>query len=117
MITKKDTGKMFALKLIEKEFIVKNKKQIIVQNERNIMTQISHPFLLRLEYAFESKDYLGFVMVNFFIYFSGILCRRGAFLPPQKNQKNDGGCCKILFRIDMSRNRILTRKKYNLPRY
>lgn len=38
LITKKDTGKMFALKLIDKEFIVKNKKQVIVQNERNIMT-------------------------------------------------------------------------------
>ena len=62
MITKKDTGKMFALKLIDKDFIIKNKKQIIVQNERNIMAKISHPFLLKLEYAFETKDYLGFVM-------------------------------------------------------
>jgi len=26
------------------------------------MAKISHPFLLKLEYAFESKDYLGFVI-------------------------------------------------------
>ena len=30
LITKKDTGKMFALKLIDKNFIIKNNKQIIV---------------------------------------------------------------------------------------
>ena len=30
LITKKDTGKMYALKLIDKNFILKNDKQIIV---------------------------------------------------------------------------------------
>lgn len=54
---------MFALKLIDKNFIIKNKKEVIVMNERNIMTKINHPFLLKLEYAFESKNYLGFAMV------------------------------------------------------
>ena len=53
---------MYALKLIEKDFIIKNKKEVIVRNERNIMTKLKHPFLLKLEYAFESKNYLGFVM-------------------------------------------------------
>lgn len=53
---------MYALKLIDKSFIIKNKKEVIVQNERNIMTLIDHPFLLKLEYAFESKSYLGFAM-------------------------------------------------------
>ena len=33
-----------------------------MQNERNIMTLIDHPFLLKLEFAFESKSFLGFVM-------------------------------------------------------
>ena len=53
---------MFALKLIDKQFIIENKKEIIVSNERNIMTSILHPFLLKVEYIFESKSYLGFVM-------------------------------------------------------
>lgn len=26
------------------------------------MTKINHPFLLKLEFAFESRDYLGFAM-------------------------------------------------------
>jgi len=58
----KSTGKMLALKLIEKAFIIKNKKEVIVRNERNIMTLLKHPFLLKLEYAFESRNYLGFAM-------------------------------------------------------
>jgi serine/threonine protein kinase len=31
-------------------------------NERNIMAQLDHPFLLQLEFAFESKQYLVFVL-------------------------------------------------------
>ena len=54
---------MYALKLIEKKFIQENKKEIIVQNERNIMVQMQdYPFLLQLEYAFEQKHYIAFVM-------------------------------------------------------
>ena len=34
------------MKVIDKEFIVKNKKKNIIMNERNIMKQISHPFLI-----------------------------------------------------------------------
>lgn len=53
---------MYALKLIDKMFIIKNKKEVIVQNERNIVMQIQHPFLLKLHYAFESHLFIGFVM-------------------------------------------------------
>lgn len=54
---------MFALKLIDKGFIIENKKEIIVQNERNIMISIlNQPFLLKIEYCFENKSYLGFAM-------------------------------------------------------
>ena len=53
---------MFALKLIDKQFIIKNKKEVIVKNERNIMTEINHPFIISLEYAFESRNHIGFVM-------------------------------------------------------
>ncbi|EAR98079.1 Serine/Threonine kinase domain protein (macronuclear) [Tetrahymena thermophila SB210] len=63
LVQKKDNGKMYALKLIEKKFILTNKKEQIVQNERNIMTMMQgHPFLLQLDYAFESKNYIAFAM-------------------------------------------------------
>lgn len=55
LVKKKDTGKFYALKLIDKEFIIAKKKQQIVLNERNIMTLLNSPFLLHLAYAFESR--------------------------------------------------------------
>ena len=60
---------MFAMKLIDKEFILKNKKQGIfiiylgiVQNERDIMTVLDHPFISKLEHSFESHNFVVFVM-------------------------------------------------------
>jgi len=54
LVQERSSGRMFALKLIDKNFIVSNNKQVIVRNERNIMSVIKHPFLLKLEYAIES---------------------------------------------------------------
>jgi serum/glucocorticoid-regulated kinase 2 len=33
-----------------------------VINERDIMIKVRHPFLMSLHYAFESRDYIIFVM-------------------------------------------------------
>lgn len=52
----------YALKLIEKNMIVKNKKEKLVMNERNIMVNCSHPFVISLKSAFESEKYIAFVM-------------------------------------------------------
>ena len=52
----------YALKLIEKNMIVKNKKEKLVMNERNIMANCIHPFVISLKCAFESEKYLVFVM-------------------------------------------------------
>ena len=42
---KKD-GQFYAMKVIDKEVIVKNKKKNIIMNERNIMKNTTHPFLI-----------------------------------------------------------------------
>jgi len=34
----------------------------IVQNERDIMAVVDHPFLVRLEYSFEHRNFLVFVL-------------------------------------------------------
>ena len=62
LVKKKDTGRFYALKLIDKQYIIKNNKQNIVQNEKEIMSQLNNPFLMKLHYSFESKFYLVFVM-------------------------------------------------------
>ncbi|CAD8195624.1 unnamed protein product [Paramecium octaurelia] len=62
MVKKKSNGRFYAMKLIDKEFIIQHKKQGIVQNERDIMTVLDHPFIIKLEYAFESKNFIVFVL-------------------------------------------------------
>ncbi|CAD8198047.1 unnamed protein product [Paramecium pentaurelia] len=62
MVKKKSNGRFYAMKLIDKEFILQHKKQGIVQNERDIMTVLDHPFIIKLEYAFESKNFIIFVL-------------------------------------------------------
>lgn len=58
----KEDGKFYAMKLIDKHFIAENNKQGIVENERNIMAEVTHPFILELKFAFESADFLVFVL-------------------------------------------------------
>ena len=53
---------MYAIKLIDKNFIVENGKQGIIINERNAMTQLDHPYLVKLDWSFESRNYIVFVM-------------------------------------------------------
>lgn len=45
-------NEFYAMKLIDKEMIVKNKKKRIIMNERNIMKESKHPFVIELKYAF-----------------------------------------------------------------
>lgn len=45
-------NKFYAMKMIDKDMIIKNKKNNIIMNERNIMTKTKHPFIIDLKYAF-----------------------------------------------------------------
>ncbi|CAD8049944.1 unnamed protein product [Paramecium sonneborni] len=62
LVRKKDNGIFYALKLIDKKFIMDNKKEIIVQNERDIMIKMENQYIIPLHYAFESKYYIAFVL-------------------------------------------------------
>eukprot|EP00288_Rhodomonas_lens_P017554 CAMPEP_0177697838 /NCGR_PEP_ID=MMETSP0484_2-20121128/4726_1 /TAXON_ID=354590 /ORGANISM="Rhodomonas lens, Strain RHODO" /LENGTH=531 /DNA_ID=CAMNT_0019208901 /DNA_START=107 /DNA_END=1699 /DNA_ORIENTATION=+ len=62
MVRSKKDGKIFAMKVIRKAHVVKNKKVRHTQTERNIMQKIAHPFVMRLHYAFQNKGKLYMVM-------------------------------------------------------
>ncbi|CAD8127096.1 unnamed protein product [Paramecium sonneborni] len=62
LVKMKQDGRFYAIKLIDKQFILKYKKQGIVQNERDIMTVLDHPFINKLMFAFESKNFIVFVL-------------------------------------------------------
>jgi len=48
---KKD-GNFYAMKVIDKDVIDKNKKNNIITNERNIMKASKHPFIIEMKFAF-----------------------------------------------------------------
>ena len=58
---KKSSGKIFAVKTLKKDFIVKTKQENNTKIERDIMQQITHPFVVKLHYAFQSSTSLYFV--------------------------------------------------------
>lgn len=62
LVRKRDNGKFYALKLIDKKFIMDNQKEIIVQNERDIMSRLDNQFVAQLHFAFETKFYIAFVL-------------------------------------------------------
>lgn len=56
-------GRLMAMKVINKEFILSNDKSSIINNEKTILSICSdHPFITRLEASFETNNFLIFVM-------------------------------------------------------
>jgi serum/glucocorticoid-regulated kinase 2 len=55
-------NRYYAMKLMNKKFIVDNERESIVENERFIMEAARHPFLVELFYAFETENYFAFIM-------------------------------------------------------
>ena len=61
MAQKKDDKRIFAMKTLKKDFIIKNNQIKNTKIERDIMQQITHPFVVKLHYAFQSPETLYFV--------------------------------------------------------
>ncbi|CAD8140876.1 unnamed protein product [Paramecium pentaurelia] len=55
---RKKNKELFAIKIMEKELIIKKKYTSVVMNEKNILTSIRHPFLVNLIAAFQDKKRL-----------------------------------------------------------
>lgn len=60
--TVKSTGKVYAVKLIQKKFIMEKKNKEIVFRERQILNALKHPFVVTLHYTFQTASDLYFVM-------------------------------------------------------
>ena len=53
-VRKKDTGMIFAMKVISKSFIIQKGKVEQIMIERRILSRMNHPFIVKLHYAFQS---------------------------------------------------------------
>lgn len=62
LVRKKNTSQLFAVKILSKPIIVKKQQVEHTRTERRVLASISHPFVVCLHYAFQTKDKLYFVL-------------------------------------------------------
>ena len=59
----KTENKLYAIKVLKKEAILRRNEVKHIMAERNVLIQnLKHPFLVGLHYSFQSKDKLYFVL-------------------------------------------------------
>jgi len=58
----KDTGDIFAMKVIDKKFVVEKNEIQHTISERNILSKVNHPFIMKLYFAFQTEDKLYLVL-------------------------------------------------------
>lgn len=61
-VRKKDSGEIFALKILKKSAIIAKRQVDHTWSERNILAQAQHPFLMKLRWAFQTESKLYFVL-------------------------------------------------------
>ncbi|XP_038064551.1 3-phosphoinositide-dependent protein kinase 1-like isoform X2 [Patiria miniata] len=66
------TGNKYAIKVLVKRHIFREKKEKYVMREREVLSKLDHPFFVKLYFTFQDKDKL---------YFGLSLAQRGELLP------------------------------------
>eukprot|EP01113_Clastostelium_recurvatum_P050528 TRINITY_DN958_c0_g1_i1.p1 TRINITY_DN958_c0_g1~~TRINITY_DN958_c0_g1_i1.p1 ORF type:complete len:471 (-),score=106.88 TRINITY_DN958_c0_g1_i1:139-1551(-) len=61
-VKKKDTGRIYAMKVLNKKTILERNELEHTRAEKSILQKLVHPFLVNLNYSFQTDDALYFVM-------------------------------------------------------
>lgn len=61
-VKKKDTGKIYAMKVLDKKSILDKQEVEHTRSEQNILQKLCHPFLVNLNFSFQTSDKLYFIM-------------------------------------------------------
>ena len=64
-VRKKDTGKIYAMKVLKKAQLVARKQIAHTYTERRVLEEIEHPFIVSLRFAFQTEDKL-YMVLDFF---------------------------------------------------
>lgn len=62
LVKKKDNQKLYALKILKKSEIVRRNQVEHTMTERRILENIRHPFIVKMDYAFQSDSKLFFAL-------------------------------------------------------
>ncbi|XP_027039346.1 putative 3-phosphoinositide-dependent protein kinase 2, partial [Pocillopora damicornis] len=52
------TGKEYAMKVLEKRHMIREKKVQYVSREKEVLSRLNHPFFVRLYFTFQDKEKL-----------------------------------------------------------
>jgi len=61
-VRKRDTGEIYAMKVLSKKHIVDHNEVEHTKSEKNILMKLQHPFLVGLNYSFQTEDKLYFIL-------------------------------------------------------
>ncbi|CAH1795012.1 unnamed protein product [Owenia fusiformis] len=56
------TDKQYAIKVLDKQHIIRENKAQYVHREKSVLSKLNHPFFVKLYYTFQDKDRLYFVL-------------------------------------------------------
>jgi hypothetical protein len=59
---RKCSGKLYAIKTLTKQYVVKKKQVEHTRTERSVLSYMNHPFIVKLHFAFQNRDKLHFVL-------------------------------------------------------
>jgi serine/threonine protein kinase len=62
LVTKRDTGQVYAMKALRKDMIEKRNQRLHTETERQILGDVDSPFIVQLRYAFQTNKKLYMVM-------------------------------------------------------
>jgi serine/threonine protein kinase len=62
LVLKKDDNRIYAMKVLHKDSVIKRNQVEHTQTERNVLEYIRHPFIVTLRFAFQTKQKLYFVL-------------------------------------------------------
>lgn len=65
LVKKKDNNNIYAMKVLEKQNIINRNQVDHTNTERSILEVVTHPFIVTLRYAFQTKQKLFFVLDYF----------------------------------------------------
>lgn len=62
LVEQKGSNKLFAMKCIRKDIIIDNEQFENIKLEKDILFNIDHPFIVNMEYIFQSDARIYFIM-------------------------------------------------------
>lgn len=62
MVQKNDTGRLYAMKVINKDAVIQHNAVKHTMAERNVLKKINHPFIVSLKYSFQTEDKLYMIL-------------------------------------------------------